>query len=183
LDVAGAGLANKYRLHLAPRVPPLEEVETLADDIVLDVLQIVYNFFREHGGEWPTFDYVERWLSLHKRLDATDVVLRIPPALMKPMKYVDGRPAADAKMILLMAGVKLCRGSDDDVDNFVSAVQRIGPEEARYDPGGKHERRMPIAPLKLADALRLPLASDANSVNRLMALLHAEGLVSNGEHG
>ncbi len=155
----------------------------MADEIELEVLQIVYNWFREHGGEWPTFDYVERWLNRYRQRDAAEVVLHIPPAYMKPMRYIDGRPAPEEPMVLTLAGVKRCQGSGDDVDNFVSAIQWIIPEEERYDPGKKRERRMPIAPRELADALRLPLASDANSVNRLMALLHSEGLVSNNERG
>jgi hypothetical protein len=184
MDHVKTCLVNCYRVHLTSHVTSLlhpEEVEVLVDKVVLDVLQIVYSWFREHGGEWPTFDDVERRLYRYWKLDAAEVVPHIPSPLMRPIRYIDGHLASDEKIVLSLAGVKCCRGSDDDVDNFVSAIQWIVQEEAGYDPGDKLERRMPIVPRELAEALRLPLASDPNSVNRLMALLCTEGLVSNSE--
>jgi hypothetical protein len=152
------------------------------DKVAQEVLQVVYNWFREHGGEWPDFDYIERWLNRYGRPDAVQVIRRLPDTLLKPLNYVDGRPEHGAKMVLLLEGVRQCRGSDDDIYNFIAALRWLVERDRDYDPGSNHaEHMVQIIAEQLANALKLPLASDPKSIRRLMALLKAEGLVLGNE--
>jgi hypothetical protein len=52
------------------------------EEEIEETLQVIYNLFREHGGEWPTFDYIQRWLSRFRNLDALEIVALIPGELM-----------------------------------------------------------------------------------------------------
>jgi hypothetical protein len=149
------------------------------EEEIEETLQVVYNLFREHGGEWPNFDYIQRWLSRFRQLDANQIVASIPDTLMKPLSYIDGQPDPLAKMVLSVEGVARCRGSDDDIHNFLGALQFLVQWDNDYDaPRDRTEWRTPISTKKLADELRLPLVSDSNSLARLIALLAAEDLIS-----
>jgi hypothetical protein len=141
------------------------------------VLQIIYMRFRESGGAWPDFDYIERWLRRYSKLDAVHIISRIPPSLLKPLSYLNGRPDPRAKLVLTAEGVRRCLGSDDDTHNLVAAVKLMVQYDTEYDPQPRNPRPQ-ITAAQLADALKLPLASDSHSIERLMALLRAEGLVS-----
>lgn len=140
-------------------------------------LQVIYTRFRELGGVWPDFDYIERWLHRYCKLDAEQIISRIPPALLKPVSYINGRPDPKGKVVLTAAGVDRCLGSNDDTHNLVAAVRLMVQRDTEFDPQ-QVGRRPQISAAQLADDLKLPLASDANSIERLMALLIAEGLVS-----
>ncbi len=146
-------------------------------------LQVIYTQFRERGGQWPTFTYIERWLNRYRKQDAVQVINRIPGTLLKPLTYIDGRPEPGGKLILTAAGVARCLGSDDDTQNLVAAVQCLARHDMNYDPPPHLVGRgVPISAKQLADELNLPIVSDSNSIERLMALLKGEGLVASDEH-
>jgi hypothetical protein len=147
-----------------------------------EVLQLVYNWFREHGGEWPDFDTIERWLGKFRGLDAIQIVNSIPETLLTPLNYAGGRPDPKGKMVLSVEGVARCRGSDDDVHNFVAALRWMVQHDEDYDPPQGRAGGVPISAEELAEELRLPLISDSKSIRRLVALLNAEGLVSDDEY-
>ena len=153
------------------------------DAEVEEILQVTYNWFREYGGEWPNFDYIERWLSRFRALDVAQIVVSIPDAQLKSLMIVDGRPDPSRKMVLSVEGVSHCRGSDDDIHNFVGALKLMVQRDTNYDPPpDRTEWLISITAEELAEKLKLPLKSDSNSIGRLMALLRAEGLVLGGNH-
>lgn len=141
------------------------------------VLQVIYIRFRECGGKWPDFEYIERWLHRYSKLDAAHIISRISPTLLKPLSYLNGRPDPRGSLILTAEGVKRCLGSNDDTHNLVAAVRLMVEYDTEYDPKPQN-RRPQITAEQLAHTLKLPLLSDSYSIERLMALLIAEGLVS-----
>jgi hypothetical protein len=90
---------------------------------VEDIRQVIYNRFRERGGEWPDFDSLQRWLSRFRGINVADMLDSIPDSLMKPVSQIEGSPDPSGKMVLSIEGVACCRGSDDDVQYFLEAVQ------------------------------------------------------------
>jgi len=98
------------------------------------VLQVIYMRFRERGGTWPEFDYIDRWLHRYSKLDAEHIIGRIPPTLLKPLSYLNGRPDPQGKLILTAEGVKRCLGSNDDTYNLVAAVKLMVQYDTEYDP-------------------------------------------------
>jgi hypothetical protein len=145
---------------------------------VEDILQVIYNRFRDRGGEWPDFDSIQRWISRFRGINIADMLDSIPDSLMKPVSQIEGSPDPSGKMVLSIEGVALCRGSDDDVQYFLEAVQWMVQRDNDYDPPeGRTGLRTPITIDELATDLRLPLFTDSKSIVRLLALLRAEGLV------
>jgi len=145
-------------------------------------LQVIYTQFRERGGQWPTFAYFERWLYRFRRQDAVQVLSRIPDEFLKPLTFLDGRPDPGSKLVLTVAGVAQCRGSDDDVQNVVAAVQCLVRHDTNYDLPENMPRGVPISLKQLAGELNLPQHTDPNSGERLLVLLQGEGLVMSDEH-
>lgn len=147
--------------------------------IVQEILQIIYNSFRENGGTWPTFDHVERILNRYAKTNAVAILNRIPSTLIKPIELTDGRPSPTGQIILSVEGIAVCRGSDDDVSNFIAAVQWMVRRESNYDSAPpRASSGVPLSAAALAEDLAMPLVSDPKSIDRLIALLRAEGLVS-----
>ncbi len=147
-------------------------------------LQWIYTQFRERGAEWPTFGYFERWLNRFRKQDAVQVINRIPAEFLEPLSFLDGRPDPRGKLILTAQGWRRCLGSDDDEQNFISAIQCLARYYATYDydlpdPAAS---RVPISSKQLADELNLPRLTDPNSLKRLLVLLEVEGLVMSDEH-
>ncbi len=146
-------------------------------------LQVIYGQFRERGGQWRTFAYFERWLNRYRKQDAVQVLSRIPNEFLKPLTFLDGRPDPGAKLILTVAGVARCRGSDDDVQNVVAAVQYLVRHDTDYDlPENTATSAVPITRKQLTDGLNLPQHTDPYSAERLIALLQGEGVVMSDEH-
>jgi len=149
---------------------------------VEDILQVIYNRFRERGGEWPDFGFIQRWLSRFRQIDVAEILDSIPDSLMKPVSQIEDGPDPSGKMVLSIAEVARCRGSDDDVHNFLAAVRWMVQCYNDYDPPeGWEGLPIPITAEQLASKLRLPLFTDSKSITRLVALLMAEGLVSSDE--
>ena len=145
-------------------------------------LQVIYGYFRERGGQWPTFAYFERWLNRYRKQDAVQVLSRIPNKFLKPLTFLDGRPDPGARLILTVAGLMQCRGSDDDVQNVVAAIQNCVRHDTNYDPPEKTAAGwVPITRKQLIDGLNLPLHTDPYSAERLIALLRGEGVVISDE--
>lgn len=144
------------------------------------VLQLSYDRFYADGGEWPTFGYLHRALSRQAGtdVDVARIVRQVSPKLLKPLRSTDGYPAPAEKLLLTVEGIKRCRGSEDDIANFVLAVRWLGRRAGRSDLSGEQdERGMRFTTRQLAEAVSLSLGSDRNSVNRLVSILQAEGWV------
>lgn len=161
--------------------PLLRGSRCVVNKDVAVALQVIYTYFREHGGQWPTFAYLERWLDRYRRQDAILVINRIPRALLKPITFIDGRPDPAGRLVLTAAGAGKCPGSDDDMQNLVAAVQCLVRHNTNYDlPDDPAARGVPVSARQLADELNLPLHSDPNSIMRLISWLEGEGLVVSG---
>ena len=155
------------------------------DRVEREVLQAIYTWVLAHGGESPPFDSFDRHLNSlrEKPIDTADILWRLSPRFVKPLNYVDGRPEARGKVILRLAGVARCQGSDADIKRFMAALRLMIKKNKGYDPPPeKIGCGMPISAEQLASELELPLRSDPDSIKRLMALLEAEGLVSDDEY-
>jgi hypothetical protein len=152
-------------------------------DAMLELFQVIYNYFREHGGEWPSRSYIERWFDCYKDdLDVVKIISRASPTYIRSVRNVDDDADSEERLILSVAAVACCRGSADDVANFMSALQYLGKRETGDISGRELKHGMRITEDGLANALDLPLASDANSIKRLIELLNAEGVVSSNEY-
>lgn len=148
----------------------------------LELFQVTYNEFRVHGGEWPSLSYVERWFDRYENLDITKIISRVPAKYIRIVRNIDGRSDSDEWLILSLAAVACCRGSADDVTNFMNTVPYLGKRETGDLSDRELRHGMRITEEELANTLSLPLASDANSIKRLIALLNAEGVVSSNEY-
>ena len=152
-------------------------------DMILEVWQIIYNYFREHSGDWPSLSYIDRHLDRYENLDITEVIYCVPAAYMRKARDVGDGPDSEEKLILSAAAIACCNGSADDIANFISALQYLGERETGDLPIPQLKHGMSITEEELASALGLPLASDAKSIKRLIALLEAERVVSSNEYG
>jgi hypothetical protein len=147
------------------------------------ILQVIYQWFREHDGQWPDFDTIRRWLDRYRQIDATRGITEIPRELLRPLCYIDGRPDPGGKLILTAEGVAKCVASDDDIRNLERAVRWMTEKNKNYDPPqDRPGSGVPITPWQLAHELHLPLNSEPKSIRRLIALLRAEDLVSSDEY-
>ena len=165
------------------RAAHLAEVSSLRDKVKQEVLQVIYTWFRDHGGEWPNFDNIDRRLNRHRdeRLDTARIMKSIPADLLRPLTCINGQPAPEGEIVLQIKGIARCLGSDDDTFNFMAAIRWLVQQYKSYDPPqGMVGVGMQINTEQLATELRLPLNSDSNCIRRLVALLKAEGLVSSG---
>lgn len=147
-----------------------------------EILQVIYTWFRDHGGEWPNFDNIDRRLNRHRDepLDTANIMKQIPEDLLRPLDCINGQPTPDGELVLRVKGIARCLGSDDDTFNFIAALKWLVQQYKSYDP----PRDMVGSGMRfdadeLATEIRLPLNSDSNCVRRLVAILKAEGLVSN----
>jgi len=150
-----------------------------------EVLQALYMWRLAHGGESPPLDSFDRDFNRlrDKPVDTINILSRLSPRFVKPLRYADGRPDPRSRVILRLEGVARCRGSDDDIRRFMAALQWMIRQNKRYDPPPeKIGCGMSISAEQLSTELELPLRSDPDSIKRLMALLEAEGLVSDDEY-
>ena len=144
------------------------------------ILLAAYTGFRDSGGEWPTYHQVESRLArtgLPNVDEVARLIRRIPTTMMVPLGNYPSHPDPREKVVLLVAGVARLESGRDDVANFIEAVRWLSARVRNSDlPTGGGTPRMPVTAAQLAAALGLPL-TDPNPINRLMALLRAEGLV------
>jgi hypothetical protein len=150
---------------------------------VQKTLQVVYRRFFERGGQWSNFDYIQRWLKRYAEIDAGKIIQSIPETLLKSVDGPDGKPDPLAPMVLSVEGVACCYGSDDDIYNFMAAVKLMAQRYWEYDPPeDKAGCGIPITVEELIVGLALPVTSDPNCAERLIALLEAEGLITTNEY-
>lgn len=156
----------------------------MRNDMAHQVPQLIYDLFYGSGGTWPTLAQLQRELDrrAYGNVDAALVVRHIPPAILRPLSSYDGYPAFTEELVITAEGIRRCEGSDKDITNFLKAVRWLG-EQARYPDltSGDRDRGMAFTVAQLAEAVSLSLDSDPGSVNRLLAILKAEGWVK--EHG
>jgi hypothetical protein len=142
------------------------------------VLQLVYDLFYGSGGTWPALGDLQQKLNRRKNVvHAARVVQRIPATLLKPLNRTDGYITPCEKVILTAEGIERCAGSAEDIANLVIAVKWLARMAERSDSDDRGERGMRFATHQLAEAVSLCLESDQNSINRLVAILLAEGWV------
>ena len=102
---------------------------------------------------------------------------RIPATLLKPLDNTGGYPVPSEKVILTAEGIERCAGSAEDVSNLVIAVKWLARVVDRSDSEEYDECGVRFTIHQLAEAVSLSLESDPKSVNRLVAILLAEGWV------
>jgi hypothetical protein len=149
------------------------------------VLQAIYMWLLAHGGESPLLDSLDRDLNrlTDKPIDTIGILDRLSPRFIKPLSHFHGRPDPRGRVVLRLEGVARCQASDDDTRRFLAAVNWMIRKNKGYDPAPeKIGCGMPISAEQLASELELPLRSDPDSIKRLMALLEAEGLISDDEY-
>jgi hypothetical protein len=148
-------------------------------DKTQQVLQLVYDLFCGSGGTWPVLGDLQRALNRQDNsgVDAARIVQRIPATLLKPLSSTDGYPAPSEKVILTAEGIERCAGSAEDIANLVIAIKWLARLADRSGSGDYSEPGVRFTTHQLAEAVSLSLESDPDSVNRLVAILLAEGWV------
>jgi hypothetical protein len=144
-------------------------------------LLAAYTGFRDRGGEWAPYRHVEH-LCGEGLGDATaiaKVARRVPSAMMQPLAGESLYPSPDGKVVLLIAGIARCKNSGGDIANFITAANWLATQAESYDPPSGTSPGRPVTSGQVAEALKLPLSTDPRSIDRLMALLFAEGLITN----
>lgn len=147
------------------------------------VLQTTYDLFYGSGGNWPVLGDVQRELNRRnsRSLDAARIVRRIPATLLKPLRSADGYPSPTERLVLTVEGIARCVGSGEDIENFLTAVRWLAKRAARSNTTGQGERGIRYTTQQLADAVSLSLEADPKAVNRLIAILQAEGWARDGD--
>jgi hypothetical protein len=106
-------------------------VATPTDEDQQRLLQVVWDLFVSHS-KWPTFAQVDRKLDQDFDLDMEVVRQGLPAELLYPQVHVQLPPGQP--LLLTIAGVVACSGSQEDVGYFLEAV-RFGAELERNWPG------------------------------------------------
>jgi len=148
------------------------------------VLQLIYDPFVGNGGTWPTLGDLQRALKRqgNRHVDAFEVVQRIPPTFLNPLSNVDTYPAPTEKLILTIEGIERCTGSGEDIENFLIALKLLVRWTDRSDlAGGPGEDGIRFTSQQFAEAVSLLTDADEQAINRLIAILRAEGLVQDGD--
>jgi hypothetical protein len=147
-----------------------------------EVLQLIYDPFVGNGGRWPTLGDLQRALKRqgNRHVDAFEVVQRIPPTFLNPLSNVNTYPAPTEKLILTVEGIERCTGSGDDIENFLIALKLLVRWTDRSDLSGGPEDGIRFTSQQLAEAVSLLTDADEQAINRLIAILCAEGLVQDG---
>jgi hypothetical protein len=143
-------------------------------------LQLVYDDFYDSGGVWPTLGDIQRTLNRESvdRVNALRIVRRIPPRLLKPLPGEDPYPALSERLVLTAEGIKRCKGSSEDVENFMTAIKWLAKMAGRAElSNGQGGIGVRFTTRQLAEAVSLPLDADRIAVSRLVAILHSEGWV------
>lgn len=110
-------------------------------EMIQQVLQIVYDHFYATGGTWPSLGYLQRTLNRQndRRIDASQIVRRIPPTLLKQLS--SAYPAPTELLILTLEGIKRCSGSLDDVENSLTAVNWMARWAERPGLSDENDKR------------------------------------------
>ena len=137
-------------------------------------LQAIYDLFYDGGGMWPRLGDLQPELNRQGSagIDAVRAVRRTPAALLKPMRSGNDYPAPSERLLLTAEGVARCAGSEEDVENFLTAVKWLARRAELFDPRTPWVR---FTTGQLAEAVSLPLEWDSKSAHRLLAILQAEG--------
>lgn len=148
-----------------------------------EVLQLIYDSFVGNGGTWPTLGDLQRALKRQgkRHADAFEVVQRIPLTFLNPLSNFDTYPAPTEKLILTIEGIERCSGSGEDIENFLITLKLLVRWTDRSDlAGGPGEDGMRFTSQQFAEAVSLLTDADEHAINRLIAILRAEGLVQGG---
>lgn len=139
----------------------------------LRVVQAVYDRFRELG-DWPKFGDVDRQFATgRRRLDARRIIRDIPDAILAPLGSASWINP-DTPLVLGVAGVALCKGSDDDVELFLHALRWMATQERRFVPAAAAASGAATVDSKqFMHGLKLPKAR-AEDVRRLGVILMVE---------
>jgi hypothetical protein len=146
-------------------------------------LDLIYRRFRDSGGTYPTVSDLQwEFDELGIDVDAARVVQRIPVKFLKPLSSAPKYPLPDERLIPTAEGVAQAAGSLRDMKNYVTSIRWLARQADRpVAPGDQGKRGMPFAIRELAAAVSLSLDSDRDAINRLIAILEAEGwLLDNG---
>jgi hypothetical protein len=147
-------------------------------------LDLIYRLFRNSGGTYPTVSDLQREFDeLGVDVDAARVVQRIPAKFLKPLSSAPKYPLPDERLILTAEGMAQATGSLRDMKNYVASIQWLARRADRpVTPGDQGKRGMQFTIRELAAAVSLSLDSDRDAINRLIAILEAEGwLLDNGD--
>lgn len=148
------------------------------------VLQLIYDLFVGNGGTWPTLGDLQRALKRqgNRHVDAFEVVQRFPLTFLNPLSNVNTYPAPSEKLILTIEGIERCTGSGEDIENFLITLKLLVRWTDRSDlAGGPGEDGIRFTSQQFAEAVSLLTDADEQAINRLIAILRAEGLVQDGD--
>src|SRR5258706_9178352 len=99
----------------------------------LRVVQAVYDRFRELG-DWPKFGDIDRQFATgRRRLDARRIIRDVPDAILAPLGSASWINP-DTPLVLGVAGVALCKGSDDDIELFLHGLRWMATQQRRFVP-------------------------------------------------
>jgi hypothetical protein len=106
----------------------------------------------------------------------------VPPTFLNPLSNVNTYPALTEKLILTIEGIERCAGSGEDIENFLITLKLLVRWTDRSDlSGGPGEDGIRFTSQQLAEAVSLLTDADEQAINRLIAILCAEGLVQDGD--
>jgi hypothetical protein len=146
-------------------------------------LDLTYRLFRDSGGTYPTVSDLQwEFDELGIDVDAARVVQRIPARFLKPLPSTPKYPLPDERLVLTAEGVAQAAGSLRDMKNYVASIRWLARQADRpVAPGDQGKRGMQFTIRELAAAVSLSFDSDRDAINRLIAILDAEGwLLDNG---
>ena len=84
--------------------------------------------------------------------------------------------------MLTIEGIERCTGSGEDIENFLITLKLLVRWTDRSDlAGGPGEDGIRFTSQQLAEAVSLLTDADEQAINRLIAILCAEGLVQDGD--
>jgi hypothetical protein len=139
----------------------------------LRVVQAVYDRLRELG-DWPQFGDIDRLFATGlRRLDARRIIREIPDAILAPLGSASWFNP-DTPLVLGVAGVALCKGSDDDIELFLRALRWVATQERRFVPAAAAVNAAATVDSKqFMHGLKIPKAR-AGDVRRVGVILMGE---------
>jgi hypothetical protein len=140
-------------------------------DVQRRYVQTIFAFFHEQG-KWPTYSYVERLMFKDDRgFDLRAIAKSLPNGFGNGVGYNANR---DDTATLTIDAVRLCKGSDEEVFDFISAV--------RYCVE-KYFQSEEEKPTVSSDELKQHFNLSDLRTRKLMKLLQAEWTLFNGGGG
>ena len=105
------------------------------------VLQAIYDHFHEHGV-WPRFITIDRPIRRTHRWDTGAIVLSMPDLIVWP-RSGSLRPLTGDELRLSLLGIQACKGSSEDIVQFLRTLRWLAEREEGYEPPPGSSDEMP----------------------------------------